>query len=301
MKTGKRIISFVLAFLMLVSVWALLPNSFPKAAKKVKLSSKKLELYVGNVEKLKLIAAKGKVKWSSSNSEVAKVSKKGVITGIKKGKAIIKAVNNGKTYECKVRVKSAELSDKKLVLRVENGYALSLNGSLAEAEWNSSNEAVATVNENGFISPLAVGSAKITAKIQGEEYICDLSVVKAFSEEEFTYDTPDNEGFTNFIDMNRKKGSFWHNYYDKAGVSLNMNRGVAVGDSYSKFYEAYGYCAKWDEVKEYDSYSKYFTNSAYPRYKTTFEFWDSFTQNTYYKTFYFDGNRNLVLIVLYRY
>ena len=55
--------------------------------------------------KNKLLNAKGKVVWKSSNSKIATVSKKGVIKGRKKGKCIIKAKCKGKTYKCKVKIR----------------------------------------------------------------------------------------------------------------------------------------------------------------------------------------------------
>ena len=80
------------------------------AAKKMKLSKKKLTLRVGQSRKLKVKNKKGKVKWKSSKKKVAKVSKKGVVKAKKTGKATIKAIVTYKkkktTLKCKVTVKA---------------------------------------------------------------------------------------------------------------------------------------------------------------------------------------------------
>ena len=44
------------------------------------------------------------VKWTSSDKKVAKVSSKGVVTGVKKGKATVTAKLGKKKYSCKVTV-----------------------------------------------------------------------------------------------------------------------------------------------------------------------------------------------------
>lgn len=54
---------------------------------------------------LKLNFPKGSVKWKSTNSKVAKVSKTGKVTARKAGTATIKAISKGKTYTCKITVK----------------------------------------------------------------------------------------------------------------------------------------------------------------------------------------------------
>ncbi len=73
---------------------------------KAKLSKTKLALYVGKTATLKLKNNKKKVKWSSSNKKVARVSAKGKVKGLKKGKATITAKVGKKKYKCKVTVKA---------------------------------------------------------------------------------------------------------------------------------------------------------------------------------------------------
>ena len=84
------------------------------AAKKITITQKKVTITQGKKKTLKVKTSpkslKKKVKWSTSNKKVAKVSKKGVVKGIKAGKATIKAkVKSGKktyTAKCKVTVKA---------------------------------------------------------------------------------------------------------------------------------------------------------------------------------------------------
>lgn len=95
-------------------LWALIFASLPtgvkvSAASKVKLSKKKLTLYVNQTKKLKLKGTKKKVKWSSSNKKVATVSQKGKVKAKKKGKCKIVAKVGKKKYVCRVTVKNRKV------------------------------------------------------------------------------------------------------------------------------------------------------------------------------------------------
>ncbi len=79
---------------------------------KATISKKTLTLGVGAKKTLTLKNTTSKPKWKSSNTLVAKVSSKGVVTGKKTGTAKIKAMLHGKTYTCTVKV----MNKKKKVL-----------------------------------------------------------------------------------------------------------------------------------------------------------------------------------------
>ncbi len=98
-----RIIMSILLIAAL-AVTAVPIHSLAKA--KVKLNKTKLSMNVGKTATLKLKNNKKKVKWSSSNKKVAKVSAKGKVKGLKKGKATITAKVGKKKYKCEVTVKA---------------------------------------------------------------------------------------------------------------------------------------------------------------------------------------------------
>lgn len=112
----KKFLSLALALTM---VTTLVPTASVEAAKVKKpyLSRSKLSLEVGAKKTLKLKRAPKlskkkikKVKWSSSNSKVVRVSVRGkkrdkaVVTALSNGSATVKVKYNGKTYKCKVTV-----------------------------------------------------------------------------------------------------------------------------------------------------------------------------------------------------
>lgn len=75
-----------------------------QAAKKVKLNKSKATIKVGQTVSLKVKKTKKKVKWKSSNKNVATVSKRGKVKGKKVGKATIIAKVGKKNLKCKITV-----------------------------------------------------------------------------------------------------------------------------------------------------------------------------------------------------
>ena len=138
---------------------------------------------MGNVE----IAAK-KAKWSSSNSKVASVSSRGVVKGRKKGTAIITAKYNGDVAACSVVVnevilpKKIKLNKSSLTLGLDGTQQLEYTISPADADivlvsWSSSKPGVVSVDDQGFITALSTGEAKITAATSnGKKATCKVKV-----------------------------------------------------------------------------------------------------------------------------
>lgn len=105
-----KLVSIVIAYTVILSMVA--PSIMPafcnvmtvEAATKVKISNKKVSLYVGKTCKLTVTGTKKTIKWSSSDTSVATVSKKGKVTAKKAGTTTITAKVNNKEYTCKVTV-----------------------------------------------------------------------------------------------------------------------------------------------------------------------------------------------------
>lgn len=95
-----------------VTITAVVGDTTLKAkvkVEKMQLNKKNATVSVGFQVKLKLDGGK-KIKWRSTNKNVATVSSKGVVQGKKKGTATIIATCNKKQYKCKVKVKANKRS-----------------------------------------------------------------------------------------------------------------------------------------------------------------------------------------------
>lgn len=114
------------------------------------------------------------VTWTSSNTSVATVDAKGVITAKAVGTATITAkTSNGKTATVAVTVKAVEATSVTISASANScliGDTVTLTAKVApdkasqSVTWTSSNTGVATVSANGVVLAKAVGSTTITAK-----------------------------------------------------------------------------------------------------------------------------------------
>jgi uncharacterized protein YjdB len=114
------------------------------------------------------------VTWSSTNTSVATVNQGGVVTGISAGTCDIycTSVENGNivakcTVTASVRVSSVSLDKTTLSLDSTKTAYLSANITPSNATnksvtWSTSNASVATVDSNGKVTPVSVGTANIT-------------------------------------------------------------------------------------------------------------------------------------------
>ena len=146
----------------------------------VKLSAGKLSLYEGASKRIKAVvlpknANNLSVRWSSSNTKVATVDKNGNIKALSAGTAVItvKTVEGAKRAKCTVtvlkRVGSVKLDMSSCSIRIGKtaeleATVLPANASNKAVKWESSNPAVASVNEKGVVTAVSGGTATITVK-----------------------------------------------------------------------------------------------------------------------------------------
>ena len=130
------------------------------------------------------------VTWTSSDSSIATVNDNGTITAIAIGTATITVKTNdgGKTATCRVsvtpiHVTSVKLNKSSTTLVVGESETLTATVLPADATdksvtWTSSDSSVATVNSNGTITAVAIGTATITVKTNdgGKTATCWVSV-----------------------------------------------------------------------------------------------------------------------------
>ncbi|WP_095173945.1 MULTISPECIES: Ig-like domain-containing protein [Blautia] len=126
------------------------------------------------------------LKWSSSNTKIAKVSSSGIVTGIEKGSATITVkATSGKTASCKVTVKipSAKVTMSKTSVSVNVGKTYTLKGTMSPSnttdtlKWTSSDTKIAKVSSAGVVTAVAKGNATITVKTtSGKTATCKVTV-----------------------------------------------------------------------------------------------------------------------------
>ena len=153
-------------------------SSFVAAS--VSLNKSSLQMAVGEVEKLSVTVSKGygsEVRWFTSNENIVKVQD-GYVFAIGEGDATITAAIGGGYAECLVTVSgegdSGQQSGNVLTInptsktiKLNENFTITVvgkaeDGSAVTATFDSSNTAVATVDANGLVTGIGVGSATIS-------------------------------------------------------------------------------------------------------------------------------------------
>ncbi|MDR0426079.1 MAG: Ig-like domain-containing protein [Clostridiales bacterium] len=145
----------------------------------ISLAAKSLE--IGGTQPLTATVSPGNatdktVTWSTSDGAVATVDADGLVTAMAAGTATITVTtaDGGKTASCTVTVSSVvsvaeiTLSDSTAALKVGQtkqltATVLPLNAADKTITWRSSDESVATVDQNGLVTALKAGLVTITA------------------------------------------------------------------------------------------------------------------------------------------
>lgn len=170
---SKKFLSLV--FALILSATAFLP-AFEASAATVKISRKTITVAVGKTYTLKITGTDETVKWKTSNSKIAAVSKSGVVKGVRAGKATVSATVGKNEYKCAVTVDNPKLSATKKSVRAGTSFTLKVSGTKRDVKWYSSNTSVARVSQSGVVKTYKAGTAYITAKIGGKRINCKVTV-----------------------------------------------------------------------------------------------------------------------------
>lgn len=164
----------------------------------ITLSKTELNLKKGEWEQLTATItpedATDKLEWSSSNDAVAPVSSEGRVSAVGGGEAVITARAGSMSATCKVTVAvpvtGISVNPESATLYV-GGESMTLQATVLpedadnkEVVWTSDNTAVATVDAHGVVSPIAEGTAVITATAKGTDKSASCTVTVTYKEVE---------------------------------------------------------------------------------------------------------------------
>lgn len=127
------------------------------------------------------------ITYASSDESVAAVDAAGNVTPVAAGEADVTAeiAGNGLTSSCHVvvtpAVEALYLSDDAVTLGTADDATLTLYAEPEEVDvsaavWTSSDESIATVDEEGTVTAVAEGEATVTATLGGVEAVCEVTV-----------------------------------------------------------------------------------------------------------------------------
>ena len=146
-----------------------------------------MSVIVGNQKTItkKVVPALSKtsaLKWSTSKKSIAKVTNKGLVTGVKKGSAVITgSLKTGKTVKVKVKVKASKklkLISEDVTIPMNYKWKITSGEKNVTFTYESSDESIATVNRKGEVkSKKKRGNTTITVtSSNGKKGTCIVRV-----------------------------------------------------------------------------------------------------------------------------
>lgn len=200
----KRIFSLFVFVLILLSIVAVTAES----NRAIRFATEEYVVYIGKNQQIKATVERisedaprqTQILWKSSDESIAKVSANGTVNGVSAGIVTITAyakddetVSGSVQVEIRKPVANVVLNAKEAKLLIGTADELAkvdLNHEIVpedayhrDVEWSSSNEKVATVDENGVVTALSKGNATITAKSMDpsvvKKAVCQISVAQA--------------------------------------------------------------------------------------------------------------------------
>lgn len=147
------------------------------AAKKVKLSKTKLVLEMNTTEKLQLLnytetAAEDTAQQTTEAQKASEGAGQQTTEAQKASESAEQQTTEAQNTTTAVKDTTAVETEAETTEAPVKGTVIQ-NG----VKWTSSNEKVVTVGTDGTLTPVAVGSANITAKVKNKKYVCKVVVI----------------------------------------------------------------------------------------------------------------------------
>ena len=183
------------------------------------------------------------VSWKSTNVNVAAIAEDGTVTAKEAGQATIKVTVGDVSATCKVNVvqpvTSIYLNKTSLEMTALDTYQLQASvypskANNKEVSWESSDEKVATVDENGLVQAKEKGTAVITAKAKDGSEVsrsCKVTVKNT------AYVVTDISKLESTHNYENNCSDFW--VYTKAGASalnITFNSKTALEEDFDYLY-----------------------------------------------------------------
>ncbi len=183
----NRLVFFVVPMALLLACSSNEDNNANHLAE-IRLNKSVLGIIVGETYTLSVTSLSDNynIEWSSNKTDIASVDSQGVVTGLSEGTAVITSKIGDSRAICTVVIRKKtydlELNQDNLRLYPYPEYAQTLE-VLTDLEgneviWESSDQSIVTVDQNGNVTPIAIGETTVTAKFDDFFVECFVEVVE---------------------------------------------------------------------------------------------------------------------------
>lgn len=155
----------------------------PATTKKtLKATVAKKSIKAGATTKIRVTGKSGSVSYKSNNTKIAKVSKSGVVTGLKKGTAKIKVTSGKESVTITVKVSSSPKLSKKIIsVKTNKSEKIKITGKASGTKVKISKCKIAKITVKGnklIIKGTKKGKSKVTVTVNGVRTYLTVNVKK---------------------------------------------------------------------------------------------------------------------------
>lgn len=156
----------------------------PPEEYELSMAKNKITMRVGETYTMAVVyTGYNSLTWVSSHENIATVSQNGEIAAVSEGTAYVTVKDGVKNATCKVIVEAAPtltVNVTEATMNVGSTYQVNYTytGDVADLTWRSRNESVATVDNNGVVTAVAAGNAKIVVSDGNTSKQCTIKVVQ---------------------------------------------------------------------------------------------------------------------------
>jgi len=211
------------------------------------LSPITLTLKVGDIATIETSGTASNIEWTSSNEEVATVYY-GVVTAKAIGMAEVVAKSGNASATCIVYVTgtdgaSLRISPPVVTLRPGDTYQFSYGNTYDLAlTWSSSDESVATIDQNGLLTAVASGNATITLATPLESVTAMVAVEHSWGEYTMVWsDEFDGSALDESVWNYNTGGNGWGNnekqYYTNRPENIRVQNGMLEIEARKETYQ----------------------------------------------------------------
>ena len=178
------------------------------------------------------------VNWNSSDAGIVAVNESGEVTGVGTGEAVVTVTLPGTDLSAACRIVVGPVSVEQILIEpasadINKTQTVQLTATVSPENvedktviWKSSDESVATVDETGLVTGVAVGNAVITASCSGVTEDCAVSVkplpVETVEMDRRSYDMLKGESVTLSFDVMPAEADYSEVVWSSSDESVAM-------------------------------------------------------------------------------
>ena len=274
----KKLLYSILILISAIAMFSCKQQDEPLYVRKIYVDPESVVLGIGHNATIVPTALPDRItdavfSWRSDDESIATVDQDGVVTGVSKGETVVHVTSGDVTVDIPVTVYlplsdiSIDFEGDILDLKIQNGVAVTVNLDISKIPENaeeaivceSSDNSIVTINNDGLVTPLGAGQAKLTIRGEGGVVSKEIDVmINIFDGKRdvaggTSPTSGDYQSFT--VDLGAKYNIAYLHLFTWQGVATDGPQYHPFGEKNIKYMEVFG-SETLDETGDWSKWTK---------------------------------------------